>query len=275
MFLHAKIDLYTNQVYMRHKLLYADNIIVVCEFNKRFIHDHYPDIFHLISDKIHVHHLGMDVIRLPFTPDNRPLQKILAVGRFEKQKGFDYLLRAVHELRVRGIDIEVELIGDGSEAYSLRTLANNLQLQGKVQFRGWLLPAEVQSAMRKTTIFVHPSSSLGDAVPTVIKESMAVGTPVVASNVAGIPELLDNGKCGMLVPPKDVKALARAMEILLANDTLRRKYADTAREYAEKKFDLWQNGQRLAALLYSTRRKKSSRTKTGTHPIAGRVLDGC
>ena len=108
--------------------------------------------------------------------------------------------------------------------------------------------------MRQTTILVHPSIGLGDAVPTVIKESMTLGTPVVASNVAGIPELLDGGKCGILVPPRNVKALAGAIMVLLENTLLRRKYAEAARKYAEEQFDTSQNGRRLAEVLRSTKR---------------------
>ena len=69
--------------------------------------------------------------------------------------------------------------------------------------------------MRRATLLVHPSIGLGDAVPTVIKEAMALGTPVVASAVAGIPELLDEGRCGVLTPPRDPVALSEAMERLL------------------------------------------------------------
>jgi colanic acid/amylovoran biosynthesis glycosyltransferase len=254
-FFHAGIDLYTNQVYLRQKLIYADNIIVVCKFNRQFIHDNYKDIFYQISDKIYVHHLGLDLWNFPFEPDARSLRKVIAVGRLSREKGFDYLLRAVHELRCRGIDIEVEFVGDGPEAKFLRTLTYDLHLWERVQFKGWLYPDEVRTAMRKAAILAHPSSGLGDAVPTVIKESMALGTPVIASNIAGIPELLDNGRCGVLVPPKDVKVLANAIEMLLTNVTLQKQYAKIAREYAEKKFDLWRNGHDLAKLLRSTMRK--------------------
>jgi glycosyltransferase involved in cell wall biosynthesis len=256
MFLHAKIDLYSNQVFLERKLLYADNIIVVCEFNREFIRQYYPHVFHRISDKIHIHHLGLDLLEYSYEPDNRSLRKVIAVGRFERQKGFDYLLHATHILRERGIDIEVELIGDGKEADALKALANDLQLAGRVRFRGWLHSDEVRSAMRQATILVHPSSSLGDAVPTVIKESMAIGTPVIASDVAGISELLDNGRCGVLVPPKDARALAREIETLVAHDTLRSTYAHAARKYAERKFDLWRNGWCLAEILRSTTRPK-------------------
>jgi glycosyltransferase involved in cell wall biosynthesis len=256
LFLHAKIDLYSNQIFLEKKLLYADNVIVVCEFNREFIRKRYPHLFHKISNKIHVHHLGLDLSEFSYEPDNRSLKKVLAVGRFERQKGFDYLLHATHELRQRGVDIEVELVGDGKEANALKALANTLQLWGRVRFRGWLHPDEVRMAMRQATVLVHPSSGLGDAVPTVIKESMAIGTPVIASEVAGIPELLDSGRCGVLVPPKNAKALATEIEKLIANDALRRKYAYAARRYAERKFDLWRNGRGLADILRSTTRPK-------------------
>jgi glycosyltransferase involved in cell wall biosynthesis len=76
----------------------------------------------------------------------------------------------------------------------------------------------------------------------------------VASNFAGIPELLHNGRCGVLVPPKDVKALVTAIGLLFTGEAVCQRFADAAREYAEAKFDLWRNGQRLAALLCSMTR---------------------
>jgi glycosyltransferase involved in cell wall biosynthesis len=253
-FVHAGMDLYQNPLYMREKLLYADNIITCSEFNIQFIRDHFQDIFHFIQDKIYVHHHGIDFGEFPYEPDDRSVHRVIAVGRIEKHKGFDYLLHAVHELQRRGINIEVELVGEGSELAALRVLTHELQISDRVRFRGWLAFDEVRNAMRQATIMAHPSPDVGDGVPNVIKEAIALGTPVVASNVAGIPELLDNGRCGMLVPPRDVKALADGLETLLANDTMRHTYAKAAREYAEAKFDLWRNGQRLAALLCSMTR---------------------
>ena len=78
---------------------------------------------------------------------------------------------------------------------------------------------------------------------------MALGTPVIASDVAGIPEALDDGRCGILVPPKDVGALADAMATLLGDASLRRTLADRARRRTEQQFDMWRNGARLAELL--------------------------
>jgi glycosyltransferase involved in cell wall biosynthesis len=102
MFLHAGMDLYENQVYLKEKLLYADNIFVVCEFNRRFLYEHYNDIFPQISPKIHKYHLGLDFAEFQYDSNSRSDRKILAVGSLEKYKGFDYLLRASQIIGSRG-----------------------------------------------------------------------------------------------------------------------------------------------------------------------------
>jgi glycosyltransferase involved in cell wall biosynthesis len=251
MFLHAGTDLYRNQVFLRQKLLYAKKIIVVCEFNRMFLRDLYPDIFDAIADKIHLHHLGIDLTELSYGPVGRPAHKVLGVGSLDKLKGFDYLLYATHELSRRGINIEVELVGDGKERDSLEALGRKLEIADRIKFHGWLPPHHVIAIMKQATILVHPSIGIGDAVPTVIKECMALGTPVVASKVAGIPELLNSGRCGMLVPPANVEALTDAIKALLVNPGMRRTYADAARNYAEEHFDIWRNGRQLASVLSS------------------------
>jgi colanic acid/amylovoran biosynthesis glycosyltransferase len=254
MFLHAGMDLYEGQVYLKEKLLYADNVFVVCDFNRQFLYERYPDIFPQISPKIHKYHLGLDFAEFQYDSNSRSGRKILAVGALEKYKGFDYLLRAGQIIGSRGLDYEINILGEGKEADSLKRLAAELQIENRVKFLGWLPSHEVRTAMARATILVHPSSGLGDAVPTVIKESMALGTPVVASHIAGIPELLDEGRCGILVPPGDPNALADAIQMLLTHEALRLRYADAARRYAEDIFDLWRNGQKLAELLSSTTR---------------------
>ena len=113
---------------------------------------------------------------------------------------------------------------------------------------------EVMGRMRAARLLVHPSVGLGDAVPTVIKEAMAVGTPVVASAVAGIPELLDEGRCGVLVSPRSPDRLADAIAGLLGDEARWRQLARAGRAFAEEKFDLWRNGRRLAEILRSTGR---------------------
>ena len=119
-------------------------------------------------------------------------------------------------------------------------------------FRGWLKFDEVRTAISEATILVHPSDGLGDGLPNVIREAMALGTPVIASDIAGIHEALDNGRCGMLVPSTDVMALVDAIKKLLADSQLRQTFAVLARKRAEDKFDMWRNGKALAELLRGT-----------------------
>jgi glycosyltransferase involved in cell wall biosynthesis len=255
LFVHAGIDLYQTPLYMRQKLLYANNIITCSEFNYQYILQHFSDIADRIINKIYVHHHGVDLTEFSFAKDGRAPRRIIAVGRLEKEKGYDCLVRAGHLLRERAVDVEIEFVGDGSQRHSLISLAKDLGVADRVRFRGWLTPNDAREAMKQSAILVHPSPELGDGVPNVIKEAMAVGTPVVGSNVAGLPELLDYGRCGVIVPPKDVMALGNAIERLLADDALRQQYANAARERAERKFDLWQNGNRLAKILRETSRE--------------------
>ena len=161
------IDLYRDQVYLQQKMLYADNIIVVCDYNQQFVAERYKEIYDRIAPKIRKYHLGLDFAELPYTPDNRRTQTVLAVGKFEAVKGFKYLLRAIHKLRLQGLNIELELIGYVELAGSLRELSKKLNIGDRVTFRGWLPFDQVRAAMMSATIFVLPS--LGDAVPTVIK----------------------------------------------------------------------------------------------------------
>jgi colanic acid/amylovoran biosynthesis glycosyltransferase len=254
-FLHAGTDLYRDQVFLKQKLLYADNIFVVCDFNRQFLQNLYPSIFPKISNSIYLYHLGLDLEEFPYSPDNRPESKIIAVGALTKLKGFDFLLYAVKDLISRGIGVEIDLIGDGEERASLELLAQQLEIADRIKFFGWLPFKEVKNAMLQAALLVHPSSDIGDAVPTVIKEAMALGTPVVASQIAGIPEILDYGRCGELVPPKEVKALSDAIEKMLRNEPLRKNYAKLGRRFAEDKFDLWRNGRKLADILHTTKRR--------------------
>lgn len=244
--LHAGADLYFNKVYLRERLLYADSIVTVCEYNQRYLQEHFSDIYDVIAPKIHINYMGIDLKEFTYAPGPRHPCRITAVGRFVSTKGYDYLLRAIAEVARRGVAVELELIGDGEEAASLRALAHELGIADKVQFRGWLKADEVRHALREATVFVHPSSGLGDAKPNVVEEAMAVGAPVIASHVTGIPELLDHGACGILVPPKDAAALADAIQKLLGDPTLRQTLAERARRHTEETLDMWRNGRRLA-----------------------------
>jgi glycosyltransferase involved in cell wall biosynthesis len=250
--LHAH-DLYERQVFLPAKLMRARNVFVVCEFNRRFLATRFPDIYPRIAHKVHLHHLGLDLGSIAPAFEGRAPHTCLAVGRLDPTKGFDDLLRAAAIVRGRGLDVDVALVGDGEQAAALRRLASSLGIADRVHFRGWLAFDAVPAAMRASTMLVHPSCGLGDAVPTVIKEAMALGTPVIGSTAVGIPELLDGGRCGLLVPERNPERLADAIARLLRDAALRDRLAHAGRAFAEQTFDLWRNGERLANLLSETR----------------------
>jgi len=254
MFLHAGTDLYRSRVHLVRKLRYADNIVVVCEFNRQFLKSTYPAVFDELAPKVYLHHLGVDVGALPFCPSGRPENRLVAVGGLHPAKGFDDLLRAAAELHRRGRAFETFIVGGGPEARSLGRLAERLGLGAAVRFLGWQSPEVALDQMRRATLLVHPSIGLGDAVPTVIKEAMAVGTPVIASAVAGIPELLDDGRCGMLTPPRNPRALADAIASLMDAPDRRQAYAVAARARVEAHFNQSRNGLALADRLRRTER---------------------
>jgi colanic acid/amylovoran biosynthesis glycosyltransferase len=252
---HAGVDLYDTPIYLKQKLLYADNIVTCCAFNQKYLAEHYSDIYPKIQDKINVCYHGLNFGDFPYQPERQHPNRIVAVGRLAEEKGFSYLLHALSQLANRGRRIELDFVGDGGQAAKLKSLAADLQLADQVRFRGWLKTDGVRSAITEAAILVHPSNGLGDGLPNVIREAMALGTPVIASDIAGIHEALDNGKCGILVPPRDVNALANAIDGLLRNESLRRTFAEAARARAEAKFDMWSNGRILAQRLRSTKRR--------------------
>jgi len=252
LWLHAGTDLYFDPVFLREKLLYADNIITCCDFNVNYIAREFADLAPRILPKIFVSHHGLDLGTFSFRPEGRPSNRVLAVGRLSKEKGYDYLVRAM-----KGVEAQLEFVGHGPEERALVALAQELGISDRVHFRGWLPFTQVREAMSEVTVLVHPSNGLGDGLPNVVREAMAVGTPVIASDVAGIPDALKDG-CGVLVPPKDVEALASAIAWVLRDPAQRVEMATRARRRVEEHYDLWQNGIRLANLLRSTRRAGGS-----------------
>ena len=110
---------------------------------------------------------------------------------------------------------------------------------------------EVNQTLQESHILVHGSPFIGDAVPTVIKEAMAMARPVIATNVAGIPELVEDGRSGILVEPDNIEAMTDAMIYLNNNRKICQKMGIEGRKIAEDKFDLWQNTSLLMDHLQS------------------------
>jgi len=153
---------------------------------------------------------------------------LVCVGRLAGCKGQDVLVKAAAKLKNQGVQFVLQFIGDGPMAGSLRTLASDLNVADRCQFLGNLSHEAVLQHMARSTATVVPSKS--EAFGLVCVESLAVGVPVVASRVGGIPEIIRDGLDGFLVPPSDPGALAEKLALLLSDSTLRRTMRRNARE---------------------------------------------
>ncbi len=247
MFLHAGTDLYRTPIIMEKKLLYADSIVTVCKYNKLYLSKKFPKVYDKIKHKIYLHILGIDIEDFSCYTGKRKEDLIVAVGGMDYNKGFNYLIEAIHILKQRGRYVNLELIGDGKEGKALRKLTADLGIQDRTTFYGWQPNDFVHATMKRATMLVHPSSMLGDSMPTVLKEAMSLGTPVAASVITCIPELLGNSKYGLLFPPRDADAIADRIEQVLDSPELRSRLSVLGRKRIEQLADSKVNGRRFAS----------------------------
>jgi teichuronic acid biosynthesis glycosyltransferase TuaC len=150
---------------------------------------------------------------------------LLSVSYLIKRKGIEYNLRAFSRLTEKYPNFKYQIIGDGIERNILEDLSKELKITDKVEFLGMLTHDKVFKKMLEADIFSLPSWN--EAFGVVYIEAMACGKPVIGCKGEGIEDFVENGKTGMLVKPKDVDSLAKAMSYLLSNP-------DKAREMGEK-----------------------------------------
>jgi glycosyltransferase involved in cell wall biosynthesis len=164
--------------------------------------------------KIHVIRCGLDeqFFGSPWHPiPNEP--RFVCVGRLCEQKGQLLLVRAVAQLVSMGFSLKLVLVGDGPFRELLETEIIRLKIKKAIAIIGWATEAEVKRQILASQAMILPS--LAEGLPVVIMESLALGRPVISTYVAGIPELIEPGKCGWLVPSGSVEALVSIMQTVL------------------------------------------------------------
>ena len=183
----------------------------------------------------------------------RPPYKLMALGRFVGKKGFEYLIRACHILRERGLDLELTMAGAGPKGTSLKRLTVGLGLGDAVRFPGFVPHDEVARLYAISDLFVMPSvidtSGDRDGIPNVIMEALAHRLPVVATDVSGIAEVIEHGVTGALVPQRDALALADAIQAMLEDREGAIAMAEAGRKRVLRMFDPDRNYQAIIDLL--------------------------
>jgi glycosyltransferase involved in cell wall biosynthesis len=205
---------------------------------------------------------GLDLSRFPSVESKRPAGRpisLLSVGRLVPFKGFDILIDACAKLS--GLDFRCEIIGTGTLREELEARVAQHRLETKIHFAGERSQNEVLAALRQCDIFLLASATdergASDVFPTVIAEAMACGKPVVSTTVAGIPELVANGKTGLLVTPGNADALAGAIERFAGDENLWSEFGKAGRRRIEKNFTIEKTIEPLLERLLLSSRAKS------------------
>ena len=179
--------------------------------------------------------------------------QILAVGTISARKGYDLLLRACAQLRARGLDFRLKIVGQGPERLRLRWLAWRLGLRKVVDFAGQTPHENMADFYKKADIFVSPGRRTGqgdaDGLPSALAEAMAFGLAVVVSDLPGLTEAVEDGKSGLVTPQNDAAALAQALERLAAQPGERARLGNAARTRIHALLDEQENESRLGALF--------------------------
>jgi glycosyltransferase involved in cell wall biosynthesis/aminoglycoside phosphotransferase (APT) family kinase protein len=232
-------DIFVSRVLLREKLAEARFVRAISRFNQDYLERLYPEL----EGRVRVIHVGIDPAvyrRLPPPPAGLP--KILCVASLRPYKGHSVLLEACRLLRERGVAFRCELVGDGPLRPELEHRIAELGLQDLVKLAGALPQNEVARRLGQSSVFVLPSVVAPDGqmegIPVALMEAMAAGRPVVASDLSGIPELVQDGVSGFLTRPGDAEGIAAALKRLIDEPGLGRELGERGREKVEREFRL-------------------------------------
>ena len=165
---------------------------------------------------------------------NRRVTVIGTIGRLHEQKGHRYLIQAAGEIAKLSAPIEFRIVGDGNLRSELELQVQTLGLQNVIRFLG--SRTDITAQLAQMDLFVLPS--LWEGLPLVLLEAMSAGVPIIASNVDGVSEILEDGKDALLVPPRDPHTLAMAIVKLIRNKKEARHLATNALRKISKRFDV-------------------------------------
>jgi len=199
-------------------------------------------------DKMHVVRCGLPFDRLPArAQQSGNARTLICVGRLSPEKGQAGLLEAFAKLRERHDGLQLRLVGDGPEREALEALAGDLRLGDTVTFAGRLSETETLDEIARSDILVL--SSFMEGLPIVLMEAMAIGVPVVASRVAGIPELVEDGTGGLLFASSNWDELGACVERLLTDGELYKTLSESGKQRVAGEFDVQKSAEILSRLF--------------------------
>lgn len=248
---HAK-DIYTSDPrQLKEKIRMAKFVVTCTEYNRSFLRE-------LASDATPIHCVYHGIDADLFTAPSDPRQpsapyQVLSIARLVEKKGLPTVFRALRRLIDQGYSLRYTLIGDGEDRQPLLNLLRRLRLDSICDWLGTQPHEQVLHHYRNADLFVLgcevARNGDRDGIPNVFLESMAVGVPVLATRVSAIPEIVEDGRTGLLVPPGQPEAMAEGMARLLIDRDLRSRIVAAARQKVRNDFDNRKLIQKLAALF--------------------------
>ncbi len=252
---HAK-DIYTsNPLQLKEKMTKARFVVTCTEYNRRHLsmlagNDNVPlyRIYHGIDLDLFS---GGDLRRHPTVP-----YRLVTVARLVPKKGLSTVYRALQWLQKNDVDFQHTLIGDGDDRDKVLALIRDLGLSGSCKWVGTLAHEHVLDHYRRSDLFVlgceQAANGDRDGIPNVFVESLAMGLPVVGTRLSAIPELIEDGKTGLLVQPGNDEEMASAMLRILVDTQLRERVIHSGKERVRQAF----NNRELIEDLFSVYRKE-------------------
>jgi glycosyltransferase involved in cell wall biosynthesis len=182
---------------------------------------------------------GVELAKLPMRSRREPPDgrlRVLCIGRLSSEKGHRLLLEGFSGAIKAGVDAELRIVGEGPERAFLEQRVSELELDDRCSLPGSASEQEVLAELGSADVFVL--SSFMEGLPVLLVEAMAVGIPVIAPRLAGIPELVLDGQTGLLFAPGDPSELAQGIASLANSPAERVRLAAAARQRVAADFDL-------------------------------------
>ena len=249
-------DIFVQRPMLREKIRRASFVVTISEYNRRFLEGLYGRV---AADRVVVVHCGTDpeVFRPPRAAATRGRWTIVCVASLQPQKGQGHLVEACRLLADRGTDLECLLVGDGETRDELVRRIKFAGLEERVKLLGNQPRHRVVELMGSADVVVQPSIILGsgkmEGIPLALMEALAMERPVVASAISGIPELIEDGVTGLLVPPGDPRRLATALHSLFVDRAFAELLGQAGRRRVVADFDQKRSARELARMFASTR----------------------
>jgi glycosyltransferase involved in cell wall biosynthesis len=252
-------DIYVDRTMLGEKVARAAFVVTISESNRRRFHEWYGRT----ADRVEVIHCGVDPSvfaprQAPGGPSATGPLRIAMVATLQRQKGHAVLIDAIARLTERGVPVHARLVGDGEERPALEAAIAAADLSRVIELVGRQPRGEVAAIVGEADVVVQPSivleSGKTEGIPVALMEAMASGVPVVATSVSGVPELVEDGVTGRLVPPGDAGALADALQAVRHDPDATARMAVAGRRRVLDEFDLEHNTRRLAERFVATAR---------------------